>query len=245
MPNQTLTLKLEDGTILGTFTTNGDGSFNEWIPIDLEYTKNEFKIYLVYESENYFDNTQEWTVKLIEPTYVYITVGEDIQLISLNHTPGESVNFYNGDGTIISTVTADSNGRAVLDYETSWGTATVYTLKDDSPSFNGEWYIETYMDIDSLSTQEFVTSIEFLENGEFNCTTKTISIVDDIDDLLLTFTMEDDLRYSTTTFKLDRTQYTEEALNSSDLTHVELDVLKQAITGISVDNYGNLKITRL
>ena len=245
LPNQTLTLKLEDGTILGTFTTNGDGSFNEWIPIDLEYTKNEFKIYLVYESENYFDNTQEWTVKLIEPTYVYITVGEDIQLISLNHTPGESVNFYNGDGTIISTVTADSNGRAVLDYETSWGTATVYTLKDDSPSFNGEWYIETYMDIDSLSTQEFVTSIEFLENGEFNCTTKTISIVDDIDDLLLTFTMEDDLRYSTTTFKLDRTQYTEEALNSSDLTHVELDVLKQAITGISVDNYGNLKITRL
>ena len=244
LPNQTLTLKLEDGTILATFTTDESGNFNEWIPVDLPYTSDEFKIYLVYDNENYFGNTQEWTVKLIPPTKVYVTVGEEVQLISPGHTPGASVDFY-ADGTVIATVIADSNGNAVLDYETTWGSTLIYTLKDDSQSINSEWDVETYMDIDSLTSQEFVTSIEFLENGEFNCTTKTISVINDIDDLLLTFTMEDDFRYSTTTFHLDRTQYTQEQLNSNSLTAVELDILKQAITGISVDNYGNLKITRL
>lgn len=245
LANQILTLQLEDGTVLGTFTTDENGEFDEWIHLDLEYTSEEFKIYLIYDSENYFDNTQEWTVRLIEPTYVYITVGEDIQLISPGHTPGASVTFYDGDGTEIDTVTADSNGNATLDYETTWGATTIYTFKDDGQSISSEWYIETYMDIDSLSTQEFVTGIEFLETGEFNCTTKTISVVNDIDDLLLTFTMEDDLRYTTTSFSLDRSQYTPEALNSTNLTHVELAILKEAITGISVDNYGNVKVTRL
>lgn len=245
LPNQELTLKLEDGTVLGTFTTDESGNFDEWIDVDLEYTSDSFKLYLVYDNENYFGNTQEWTVSLIKPAFVNVTVGTEVQLVSTGHTPGTVVNFYDETGTVIGTATADSNGNATLTYETSWGATTIYTLKDGSQAINCEWFIETFMDIDSLSTQEFVSEIEFLPSGEFNCTTKTVNVIDDIDDLLLTFTMNDDLRFNTTSFKLDRTQYTEEELNSNELTSVELDILKQAITSITVDNYGNLKINRL
>ena len=246
LADKKLSLTLEDGTVIGEITTDSNGTFDEWIKLELDEDVNSFKLQLIFDNDNFITNTQEWdmTVKTV-PRYK-VSIGETVTLISNGHTPGATVNFYDTDGTIVGTTTADNTGKATLTYTPSWGTHTIFTyINGDSGQIAGEWIVLNYTDINTLSSTQFVSGISFSSNGDFNVTKKTITKIADMDGLLLDLEFTDTLKYTDTYYELDTSKYTAEELNGTDITIEEISILQQAVVDIEVDDYGHVKLIRL
>lgn len=238
-----LTVKLGE-SCLGTITTDNNGEFDNWININQEYTTTSQTLYLNFNHPDYFENTQEWTFNYKQPITAQVKIGRSLRLTSIGHTAGDTVNFYTIDDEIIGDATADNDGVATLIWTPNWGSYIVYTYAENiGESINAEWSIDTTMKISDLDTTEFVDSITFEDNGEFKLTTKNITKIEDMTGLLLDLTMEDDLCYSETHHSFPEA-YDSSRLTSSDLTPYEYEILKQAITDITVNDNGDLILHR-
>lgn len=238
-------LKVSIGkTLIDTITTDNDGNFDEWININEQYTNVSQKLYLAFNHNDYFENTQEWDFTYKQPVTVRVKLGRSIRLTSTGHTSGETVNFYTIDDELIGDAVADSEGVASLVWSPEWGSYIVYTYNENvGESINAEWSIDTTMKISDLETNEFVDSISFDDNGNFKLTTCTVSTIGDMEGLLLDISFEDDLCYSETHHEFPE-DYDESRFDSNDLTPYEYEIFKQAITDITVDNNGDLIVHR-
>lgn len=244
LPNKKLEFLLGE-TKIDTITTNNDGTFDEWIHINQDYSEESQKFYLKFNHSDYFENTQEWGFNYKQPIKVIVRLGQNIRLTSTDHEPNDEVGFYYNDDNLIDTVTADSNGTATLTWNPLWGSYIVYTYKENiGEAVNAEWVVNTSISINELPTNEFVTGIQFKDNGDFELTTKTVSKISDMEGLLLDLTFNDDLRYAETVHVLPET-YDETTLNSTELTPYEFEIFKQAIVDITVDDNGDLKLHRM
>jgi len=243
LPEKDLTINLGEHE-LATITTDNDGEFDEWININQEYTNASQTLYLTFNHPDYFENIQEWTFNYKQPVTVEVKIGRSIRLTSIGHASGDTVNFYTLGDEVIGDAVADSDGVATLIWSPNWGSYIVYTYNDIvGESVNAEWSIDTTMNIDDLETTEFVDSISFEDNGEFKLTTKNITKIEDMTGLLLDLSFEDDLCYSETHHSFPE-DYDETRFNSSDLTPYEYEILKQAITNITVNDNGDLILHR-
>ena len=245
IPNQILKVLIGDKEITN-IVTNANGEFNAWVPIDLsDYTDSTFELYLNFDTENYFENTQHWTLNLMEPTEVNVSYGSTVRLVSLNNNPDEVVTFY-VDNNPIGTATADSTGKAVLVYQPEWGTFIVYTFKDGQyHGIKDEWIITTYMDIDQLSSVVFLTDLVLDDNtGDWKAVGKKLTKIADLEGILTNVTFDDDMNYTLTKYHIPSGKYTPEELASMNITPEEYDLLKTFITSVTVDNTGKVSINK-
>lgn len=241
LKNKPLKLYLNDELLL-EITTDDNGEFDTWIKLDVDYTSDDLKLSVQFDTTNYFENTQECLFTLKEPENIRVKYGDEVTLTSTNRT--DDVAFYYKEDNLIETVTP-SSGVATLNWTPSWGSYIVYTYKDMfHQTIKEEWVIDTYLSIDDLDTTDYVESISFEENGDFRLTKRTITKVADLDGLLIDLKIGDDLKYTPTYSSLNREDYTDEVWNGSDLTPKELEIINQAITGITVNSNGDLIITR-
>ena len=246
IPGKKLIVKIED-TTLGTILTDSNGEFRKYLRINTDYTSDPLTVYVILDDVNYFKSTQELQFNIREPNKIRVKLGNSIRLTSVDREEDEVVNYYYPTDDLVGSATVDSNGNATLTLTPTWGTYIIYTYREEDNSLllQDEWVVETYINIDSLSTNEFITSVSFNQDGSFNYTTKTISKVADITGLITDITFYDDLRYDVTTFTLDTSNYTEDVLNSGELTPYEYNVLKEAIIDITVDDNGDVKLHRI
>ncbi len=240
LKNKTLTVYLNDDEIL-ELTTDNNGEFDTWIKIDTEYSSDDLKLSVKFDTTNYFENTQELIFHHNQVETVRVRYGQSLTLTSDSNNP---VTFYYKDDNVIDTVTPDE-GVATLEWTPGWGSYTVYTYKNNiGESIKDEWLIETYLTINDLDTKTFVSDISFEDNGDFRLTKKTITKLGDLNNLLTDIKFGDDLKYDKVYSNLNREDYTDEEWEGSDLTPKEFEILNQLITGIRVDEYGDLIIIR-
>lgn len=242
LKNKPLVILLNDEEI-AEITTDDEGEFDEWIRIDTFYTSGDSVLSVKFDTSNYFENTVDFNFTLIQPENIRSRYG---QLVSLNSLDcSEPVTFYYKDDKVIDTVTPSEDGVACLKFTPEWGTTTVYTYSGNNPgSVKDEWIVDTYLNIDDLDNKTFVSDIIFEDNGEFRLNRKTIHKLSDLDGLLTDIHMGDDLRYDLLYTSLNRDDYTDDEWEGSDLTPTEFKILKNVIVDITVNDDGDLIITK-
>jgi len=151
-------LKIILGETIVNAATDNNGEFTAVVPIR-ELSSEDYNIIVAFEgSDTYIGAalTNQLNVSK-NPTRVNVTYGEDATITSTGHTSGDLVSFYE-DNTLIDTVTANNNGEAILTFNPSFGTTTVYS-SDDGISVDDEWMIQTKLKISDLQADYFVTDL--------------------------------------------------------------------------------------
>ena len=232
---------LADNIKLDSVTTDDTGSFSKWVKMDVPYTTGDHSVQVHFDTQNYFETLEEKPFNMWKPTTIRVKYHDQVTLSIDKDT---STKFYYKDDNLIKEVPS-VDGVCKLEWTPAWGEYTVYTYQENiHESVENEWNIITYMEIEDLTSNEFITSIDFLDNGDFVYTTKTVTQVKDLTDLLTEINIADDLKYDVTIESLNEEDYTVEEWESTNLTPKELGIISRAITGITVNDNGEIELQR-
>ena len=221
-------------TVIDTSTDN-NGQFTATIPIR-ELMKGDYDIELIFEgSDTYMSTVLNQSVEISkEPIDIMTTYGNSITLTSTGHNSGETVKFYK-DNTIIESKTADSHGIASLDYLPEFGLTTIYTSSDGT-SVNNEWIIETYLSINDLPTESFVTNIVVKDNGDFTVEETPLTdfrTINDLEDVLLDVSIDNENIFLNR-FKSNKNDV--DYLEQNNLCYEDIKDLFNAIISLSISD---------